>query len=481
MDGPITSLKTTVSSVAKTYIYATMRRGGRAVYAFDVTVPANPSLLWKRGCATSSLTDTDCTTGMTAMGQSWSQIKTFYTQNYNSGNDALIIMGGGYDTCEDYDGGSGGANHNCAATSNGGAGNRGNKVYILNAVTGAVVKSFDTVAPLGGGVARGVVADAAIVNSSGLATYAYIPDLGGNVYRISFSGADFNAWAMTRIASVGCGDVSTCPANRKFMFSPSVVPVDSGAYYYVLLGSGDREKPVTAYSGSNGVTNYFFMIKDKPSDATWLSGESSNCSSVSVICLSSLQPITTTTPSDATLAAKKGWYMGFTNSAGAAATTEQVVTSAVTFSGQTFFSTHQPASPSANACSTNLGTGQAYCVNYANAAGCFAPTTANPTGRISNITAGGLAPSPVLVTVNVSTYDYATHTYITGSGGATSKDVSVCVGCAENASGKVGGNGTTDTSSGNEAGTSSGVKAGEATGASATTHYKNRLYWFIQK
>jgi type IV pilus assembly protein PilY1 len=461
VDGAVTPLKTTVSSVSKTYIYATMRRGGRAVYAFDVTTPGNPSLLWKKGCASSSLTDSDCSSSMSDMGQSWSQIKTFYASNYSSGSSALIIMGGGYDTCEDYDGGSGGANHNCTSSS------KGHKVYILDAVTGAVVRSFDTVAP-SGGTARGVVADAAIINSSGLATYAYIPDLGGNVYRISFSGTSSSDWSMTRIATVGCGTVASCTANRKFMFTPSVVPVESGTYYYVLLGSGDREKPVTAYTASNNVSNYFFMIKDKPADSSWLTGESSNCSSTSVICLSSLTHIGTTTPTDATLATTKGWYMDLSS-------TEQVVTSAATYSGQTFFSTHQPASQSANSCSTNLGTAQAYCVGYKNAAGCFASTTSNPSGRISKITAGGLAPSPVVVTANISTYDYGTHSYITGAGGSTSKDVAICVGCAMGSDGIAGGSGT------NTAGETGGESTGGLNSTSTTTYHKSRLYWFLQK
>src|SRR6185369_8274546 len=108
------------------------------------------------------------------------------------------------------------------------------------------------------------------------------------------------------------------------------------------------------------------------------------------------------------LALKKGWYLSL-------AATEQEVTSASTFSGKTFFSTHQPASVSDNACSTNLGTAYGYCISYKNAAGCFAQTTSNPYGRLSVNNAGGLAPSPVIVKVTVSNYDYGTHTTVAGS------------------------------------------------------------------
>jgi hypothetical protein len=50
IDGPISTFQGTVSGSPKAYVYATMRRGGRAIYAFDVTNPSSPSVLWKKGC-----------------------------------------------------------------------------------------------------------------------------------------------------------------------------------------------------------------------------------------------------------------------------------------------------------------------------------------------------------------------------------------------------------------------------------------------
>jgi hypothetical protein len=34
----------------KKYLFATMRRGGRFIYAFDITDPENPKYLWRKGC-----------------------------------------------------------------------------------------------------------------------------------------------------------------------------------------------------------------------------------------------------------------------------------------------------------------------------------------------------------------------------------------------------------------------------------------------
>ncbi len=48
------------------WVYASMRRGGRVLYAFDVTAmqstPGTATLKWKRGCPNQA-DDTDCSSG----------------------------------------------------------------------------------------------------------------------------------------------------------------------------------------------------------------------------------------------------------------------------------------------------------------------------------------------------------------------------------------------------------------------------------
>lgn len=359
-DGPVTALKQASSA----WLYATMRRGGRAFYAFDVTNPSAPTLKWKRGCpnnfsSSGTVSDADCSADFTGIGQTWSSPKVLKAAGYSSGTAPLLIMGGGYDTCEDAD------PNTCTSS------NKGNKVYVLDADTGAVQKTFDT--------DRGVVADITIVpDSNGLGIYAYVADLGGNVYRISIGTAAPAAWTMTKIATLGCDTASSCTANRKFMFAPDVV-ADLGGYV-LLLGSGDREKPLISYTGATGVSNEFFMIKDHPADSTWLTAENTTCGA-DLICRNSLLGITSTaTPSEADLALKKGWYLGLSS-------TEQVVTSAITVFGVVTFSTHTPAVPVSGQCS-NLGVAKVYNISYKNAE----PAS---TDRYAVIAGGGLPPSPV--------------------------------------------------------------------------------------
>lgn len=352
-DGPLVALK----EGSNAWIYASMRRGGRALYAFDVTSPTVPSLKWKQGCP-HALDDTDCSSGFSGIGQTWSSPRTLRAAGYSGGTAPLLIMGGGYDACEDVDPAT------CSAT-------KGNHVYVLDADTGALLKTFDT--------ERSVVADTTVVsNSSGLAIYAYVADMGGNVYRVNMGTAAPADWSMTQIADLGCDTPASCSPNRKFMFAPDVLTVSGG--YVVLLGSGDREKPLSHYSGAYGVTNHFFMLKDRPADATWLSSENTTCGA-DVICKASLLGITTaSTPTAASLALKKGWYLGLSAH-------EQVVTSSITVFGVVTFSTHQPAVATPGLCS-NLGEARVYNINYLNAEG-------QEGERYALLAGGGLPPSPV--------------------------------------------------------------------------------------
>ena len=385
IDGSIASFKGKIGGSDKTFIYAGMRRGGRAMYAFDVTntltAPNSPTLKWKIGCPNVA-NDSDCrdgiggTTGMDGIGQTWSTPRTMLASGYGSGTSPLLIMGGGYDDCEDKDAlVSGGANHNCTSTS------KGNKVYVIDADTGAVVKTFNT--------DRGVIAQQIVVSdTAGLAKYAYTADLGGNVYRITFGSGAVSSWTITKIASLGCNTTAACAANRKFMFVPSVVA--NGDEYTVMLGSGDREKPITYYTASGAVTNYFFSLIDKPlvASSTWPGA--ADCGTA-ILCKDSLLAITPgVTPTASALAAKKGWYLGLT-------ATEQVVTSALTAFDTVAFSTHQPSVPVAGSCSANLGTARVYNVAFTNAA------STNGTSSPSIILPPtiGLAPDPTGGTVKV--------------------------------------------------------------------------------
>ena len=377
-DGPITAHR----SGTTLWLYAALRRGGRSIYAFDAssiaTNPANVTLKWRQGCPNMA-DDVGCSGVMTDIGQTWSAPIVMKAAGYDDGAATdpqalpLLIMGGGYDNCEDAD------PDTCGTT-------KGNRIFVLDAHTGNVVTSFPTT--------RGVVADVFVMrDDAGLAKWAYAVDLGGNVYRIG-SGVDTNAefgatdpateWTMIKIASLGCATASTgCTPTRKFMMPLDVV-VDHDGTHVLLIGSGDREKPLQGFGSAFGVNNYFFRVNDRPWVADWLSSEQTTCST-ELICLNSLLNIGATNPDpNDLLAHPKGWRL-------ALAQGEQVVTSAITVFGTTTFSTHEPVDPSTiGGCTSNLGTARVYNISYDNAA------SQNDTlSRSEVIVGGGLPPSPV--------------------------------------------------------------------------------------
>lgn len=380
-DGPVTAYH----DASSTWIFATMRRGARVMYAFDVstitTTPSSPTLKWKLGCPHAT-DDSGCSTGFSGLGQTWAAPKVIKAAGHEATTTPtplpMLIFGGGYDSCEDAD------PNTCTSAT------KGNHVYVVDADSGTLLKQFDT--------ERAVVADVFVISDSdGLASWAYVVDLGGNVYRLSGVNANtpFAAtapadWTITRIAALGCDTADACSANRKFMFAPDMLE-DSGGYV-LLLGSGDREKPLASFTSAYSVNNYFFMLRDYPSNSGWLATETDHCGAA-LLCLDSLQHIDDAdSPSS-----DKGWYLSLNAH-------EQVVTSAITLYGTTTFSTHTPTVATPGVCTSNLGTARVYNINYATAAAAFGNSSGEDgsASRSQEIVGGGLPPSPVagLVTLD---------------------------------------------------------------------------------
>jgi len=407
-DGPVTAYK----NGATAWIYATMRRGGRMIYAFDVSTPASPTLLWRAGC--SGAEDASCTSSQIAnIGQTWAVPAVIKSAGYASltgQRKPMLIMGGGYAPCEDSDPAS------CDSNA------KGRSIFLLDAENGSVLKRFPT--------DGGVIGDITIIkDSAGLAMYAYAADLSGNVYRISggvntpIGEVDPADWRITKIASLG----GTGNQARKFMFGPDIVV--EGGTHYLMLGSGDREKPISHYANATAVQNHFFMIKDQPLSSNWLASEQENCSAA-VICMSSLHGIADeNTPDQSVLDSKKGWYLQLDSS-------EKVVTSALTIFGTVYFSTHQPSTASPDTCSANLGDSRSYSINFKNAEGLNGE-------RYADLVGDGLPPSPVAGLVTLD------------------NDVTVpfCIGCSA----------------------SSPLEGGEPATPPSATQPKARVFWNIEQ
>lgn len=411
-DGPIG----VYSSGSTKWIYPTMRRGGNAVYAFDVSNPTSPALKWKRDGSQ-----------LTNIGQTWSEPKVVKVAGYPSlastTKSPVIIMGGGYDTCEDLDAAP---NTTCATP-------KGNRVFVLDAEYGTLLQTFST--------DRSVAADVAVrdSNGDGLVDVAYVVDTGANIYRINIGQATPADWTFTKIAVLGCGTAASC--DRKFLHAPEVVV--TAAYNAVLVGSGNRERPLLA-NNATLVDNAFFMIKD---DAT--------VSSPAVITTSELLAMdpnlepTTAQLDELALSTNKGWYLAFGtphSDPDLDHDKEQVVTSATVFAGVAYFSTHTPTAPTA--CGANLGKARGYAVNFLDA------SSRDIDSKYSEFAGGGLAPSPVTGIVEIA---------VTDSEGLTSTIKVPFVIGGKPPSGEIG----------------SGI--GGAMAEISVSPVRSRVYWYIQQ
>ena len=340
VDGPIGVYQKVLvgGAVNKVVLYVAMRRGGRMLYALDVTNPAEPIFLWKK-------TDAD----ISVLGQTWSEPKV---AKIKGSTNPVLIMGAGYDSvAEDV--------------TPQGTTSMGNAVLVLDGITGNVLKTFPT--------DRSVPADVSLIDADfdGYVDRAYAVDMGGNVYRIdlektstvgAISTTAFAAtdWGMYKLAALsGSG-------TRKFFYPPDVVQTPTFAA--VMVGSGDREKPL-----ANTSSDAFFTLKDTrllkgtPTEAT--------------------TPIAANNLSQVGSAASQasGCFIPMSTAG------EKIINAPVSIGGISYFSTNKPSVPDANSCSSNLGVSKVYSAPLF----CAAATSQVLTG-------GGLPPSPVtgIVTVN---------------------------------------------------------------------------------
>lgn len=378
-DGSVGVLQNADNS--KVWIYPTMRRGGRMIYAMDVSTATSPSIKWKAGCPNLA-NDTDCTAGMSGIGQTWSIPNVAPVKGYST-TDYLLFLGGGYDTCEDAD------TIAPACGSPKGAG-----VYVLKADDGSVVKSLSTT--------RSVASDVSVIdiNGDGYADYAYVLDTGGSLYRISMvertvagdGSVTYDplapaAWTIHQVAYTnGSGQ------GRKFLFAPALLGTTPAlGKVYVAMGTGDREHPLATNYPFGAVTNRFYTFLDDLSSTA-----ATNLDDASV-----MNNVTVDPGCDGSgvlpTGSSKGWFMDL-NQYG---TGEQTVTSSLIVGGMVTFSTNRPIQAAAGTCSTVLGEARGYWVNLFNGSGAIGVNGSCGGSRSGVMVGGGLPPSPVIGTVPV--------------------------------------------------------------------------------
>lgn len=301
------------NTTLRAVLFLSMRRGGRLIYALDVTNPTSPTLLWKKD---------NTSTDMNELGQTWSQPKVARVPGHSN---PVLIFGAGYDTNEDVDPPPA-------------ADTMGRGIFILDALTGAVVWKAtpqtigDTscsgnatqASCLVSGMNYSIPSDITLMdkNNDGFIDRLYVGDTGGNIWRVDMVSTPEN-WRVNKLAALGCGSgtcsIPTSPAPRKFFFAPEVI--STSTYDAVIAGTGDREHPLYVDSDSQK-SNRVFLLKDRytGNDATGMT------------------PITMDTLFDATTEAYDGSLNGYKITLGNG---EKVVNAPLVTAGFVFFGTNR--------------------------------------------------------------------------------------------------------------------------------------------
>jgi len=392
----------TSTSAWKTILVGGLNSGGRGYYALDVTDPTTPKGLWEF-CTDSAL----C--GVTDPDLGFTHGNPVITKRDSDGKWVVLVTSG-YNNVPD-------ATDRFPDTGNG----KG-YLYVLDAITGAILQKIDTGAgntttPLGFAKISAFADDFSHDNT---AKWVYGGDLQGNVWRFDFTASPAT---VMRLATLKDGSspprpqsITTRPELSIKGSSPLII-IGTGRY----LGTNDLVDgatliPVLPYAYDNSM----YTFKDTLTDL----GDLRIRSDMQSRTLSTTSPVTRTTTNSPVMnwAIKIGWYLDF--NPGSASPGERLNVDPQLILGTLIFATNVPAN---TACSVG-GDSWLYQLDYLE--GTFVTTAANGVAatKSNNATVGfvviKLPSGAIKIITTESTGAKGTVGVNIGSGGAGGKRVS---------------------------------------------------------
>ncbi len=367
----------------KAYLIFGLRRGGRALYAIDISDRTNPKFMWKID---------NTVTGFSELGETWS---TPDVAKMRVSTDPVLVFGAGYDAkandmmtvAVNRTGGTAQvstpldhgyvtgdsvqitgaeqiayngtktitvtgpktftyavaglpqtpATGSVRVSSNQGA-TMGRGVFFVNARTGALIRSFtnSSVPGMDYSIPSDTMALNSDIDSIGYADRMYVGDMGGFVWRFDIDDANASNWTVRKFADVTAG----ASPRRKIFFPPAVVKQEflGQRFDAVYVGTGDRENPLRTDN-----EDMMFMIKDSEVGIT-ATGSTVSFNTLDFyditpnLAQSSDAGIASTAKDN--LKAGKGWY--FSLATGAVAGGEKVVNAPSVFFNVLRFGTYSP-------------------------------------------------------------------------------------------------------------------------------------------
>lgn len=343
------------------WLYFGLRRGGKGIYALDVTNPdVAPIKKW-------SVTKTS--------GGNFDELGLTFSTPRVSAQDGTLYDGSAYVPAAVF---AGGYDTNKDASTVGTNDSEGNAFYIVNADTGALIwkavygatEAYDTTTRTYShpGLLDSIPSTVTVLDTYGnddRIDRAYFGDTGGNIWRVDMWSHP-NYWMIQKVAALGRHDPNLTgnitSDDRRFFHRIDFVPHKdaNSSYDAIIVGSGDRADPL-----SDTVDNYQYMIKDRQIlpmvseftiNATWTGGP------YPTISHSDLFDVTSNCIQDNSCSSTPnlyyGWKLELTGYG------EKSLATATTLGGHIYFTTYIPpdTSNNSNDCSPDEGTGRLYTV-----------------------------------------------------------------------------------------------------------------------
>ncbi|UXJ51807.1 PilC/PilY family type IV pilus protein [Pseudomonas citronellolis] len=382
------------------YAYATMGRGGRNVYALDITDKGNPKLLWQINGGSGSFTK---------LGQTWSApVKTRI--NVGGTITDVLIFAGGYDPNQDT------LNNGDSVYT---ADTQGNAIYIVNARTGELIWSASNSSGHTANLTKmrysipsavrviDIQKDAGgalVSDNDHLADQFFVGDMGGQVWRFYINNGQSGASLITPggtsndgvFASIG----GTTPASaRRFYQEPDValLNVKGTPALSINIGSGYRGHPLNQV-----IQDRFYAFRTpvlvKPSSSEGTLTESSLYNATENLVQGS-DATTKQAAANAFASTSGGWYITLKASG------EKVLSRALTAGGQLYFNTYEPSSANA-LCKASVGRNRSYAVRLLDATPVSVPISGNGTyaDRYTDSNSEGIAGDPQLYCIGNDCY-----------------------------------------------------------------------------
>lgn len=392
--GDIGTSSTSLNTGEFVYLYATMRRGGRDIYALDITNRSSPRLLWQ--------IQGGVTPGFEYLGQTWS-VPVRGKIKVGSVDKNVLIFGGGYNPAQDN------VDVRTADT-------YGNALYIVDAETGSLIwsaSSFSGHTKTFTKMKYSMPASPRIydIDGDGLTDQILIGDVGGQIWRFFINKGESGSSLVTGIDSNGNSSADNAdgvmadvvPSNyssltleqrqantRRFYNTPDAVLLQtaSGTSLVVNIGSGYRAHPL-----STRTTDRFYSFRSSITYNPANGAPGTN----TALTESALYDATDNLVQSGSSAAQEeaaeafaerngGWFITLTG------TGEKNLTRALTIEGVITFTTYEPTANTAD-CRASAGINWRYEVNLYDATplpGNIDSTSGNAT-RKTKLNSGGIS------------------------------------------------------------------------------------------